>query len=130
MSDFLGAGGYRRQFGQSNPVQEVVEPLRVVAAVVPVVGHNVLQHFGGQLGGHFHFGDAGANAGILNPVVAVIAAQEQFVGGDLLPVHALDGGAVEADIGDVMQAAPVGAAAHFDADVAHAGVIGQVVAPG
>ena len=130
MADGLGAGGYCGHFLEADAVQEIVEPFRRVGSAFLVVGDDFFEHRGRHFGGDFDFGDAGADAGILNAVVAVVAAEEQLVGGDLLAVCALDGGAVKADVGDVMEAAAVGAAAHFDADVLHAGVVNQAVPAG
>ena len=79
-----------------------------------IVGHNPLQCLRRALGGNLRL-DALSEARI---VLRVASAEEQFVGGHL-PSRPLGSRAVEADVRDVMLAAPVGAAAHLDMHLAY-----------
>ena len=98
-------------------------------AVFPVVKADFPDDPRGQFGRHFNLGDAGTDAGILDPIVAIVAAEEQLIGRNLAAIRPFDGRAVKADVGNVMQAAAVGTAAHLDADFADPLIPQQVVFP-
>src|SRR6476620_7513897 len=100
------------QLGRADALCEGAEALslRVLGLVV---AHPPLDRFGHALGGQAQL-EARAEGHV---GAFVYAAHVRDVGGDRVLAH-FDRGAVEADVGDVVLGAAVGAAAHLDVDLA------------